>query len=86
MSLREDPNHIAEVRHTTPKQSDAYALDYAAVESWAYALSLLTDRIARQSKLLKDEPAAVGDAINLMQDAQAKLADALSSIENSRDA
>ena len=83
--MREDPNAAAEMRHTTPRQSDAYALDYAAVESWAVALSELTARIERQSRLLMDEPDAVGDAVMLMQDARAKLADALSSIENERD-
>lgn len=83
--MREDPNTAAEMRHNTPRQSDAYALDYAAVESWSVALSDLVARIERQSRLLMDEPAAVGEAVMLMEEARIKLADALSSIENARD-
>lgn len=81
--MREDPNTVAEMRHNT--RSDPYEMDLAKTEAIAKELCSLTAKLARWSEKFIHQPSAIDDAINHMQDAQADLADALSSIENVRD-
>ena len=83
--MREDPNHIAEIAHTTPKRSDIYELDIASIEAVARVLAKTRDNLVRWSAQLIYEPPSIGDAIMHLEAAQNRLADALGSIENARD-
>lgn len=83
--MREDPNHIAEIAHTTPKRSSIYDNDYATVEQIAVDVAELRERLVRWSVRLIYEPPSIGDAIMHIEAAQNDLATALSSIENARD-
>ena len=83
--MREDPNTVAEMRHNTPRKSDAYEVDIAKTEAIAKELCSLTAKLARWSDGFIHQPPAIDDALNHMRDAQADLANALSSIERERD-
>lgn len=82
--MREDPNHIAEIAHTTERIT-LYDVDLAIIEQVAVDLAALHHNLVRWSARLIYEPPSIGDAIILMEQAQNRLADALSSIENARD-